>query len=155
MLPPGYTHDVVARWGDTLFSAIPDLDTSKLVSGVLFEPGAAERQRGQFGQNCDAIHFFPLNADGSRGLLCVNHEYTDESLMFVDHPGFGAVANGQGRAYVEKHPQVVAVAQASLGVSVVEIVRDSQGWRRIKDSRFNRRITANNSAARSGPVTLT
>src|SRR6187402_773475 len=58
VLPAGYTYDVVARWGDSLFSAVPDLDTSKLVSGVLFEPGAAERQRGQFGQNCDAIHFF-------------------------------------------------------------------------------------------------
>ncbi|HEY5808727.1 MAG TPA: alkaline phosphatase PhoX, partial [Povalibacter sp.] len=110
-LPPGYTYDVVARWGDSLFSAVPDLDTSKLAAGCLFEPGAAERQRGQFGQNCDAIHFFPLDRNGQRGLLCVNHEYTDESLMFVDHPGFGATASGAGRAYVEKHPQLVPVAQ--------------------------------------------
>jgi secreted PhoX family phosphatase len=142
VLPPGYTYDIIARWGDSLFSAVPDLDSSKLASGCLFESFAHERQRKQFGQNCDAIHFFPLDREGHRGLLCVNHEYTDASLMFVDHPGFGAVTNGRGRAYTAQHPEVVAVAQASLGVSVVEIVRAKGGWRRVKDSRFNRRITA-------------
>lgn len=152
VLPPGYTYDVLARWGDSLFSKVPSLDASRLAAGCLFEPGAADAQRGQFGQNCDAIHYFPLNRAGSRGLLCVNHEYTDESLMFVGHPGFGSTASGAGRAYMEKHPQAVAVAQASLGVSVVEIERRKGRWQIVKDSRFNRRITANTAIDVSGPA---
>src|SRR5690242_10620440 len=54
VLPPGYAYDIVARWGDSLSSAVPDLDTAKLATGALFGPQAAEHQRGQFGQNCDA-----------------------------------------------------------------------------------------------------
>ncbi|HEY8537895.1 MAG TPA: alkaline phosphatase PhoX, partial [Steroidobacteraceae bacterium] len=38
VLPRGYTYDIVARWGDSLFSNVPDLDASKLASGILFEP---------------------------------------------------------------------------------------------------------------------
>ena len=37
-LPSGYTHDVLIRWGESLSSAVPDLDTSKLDAGVLLEP---------------------------------------------------------------------------------------------------------------------
>lgn len=29
-LPPGYVHDVVLRWGDSLFADTPDLDTAAL-----------------------------------------------------------------------------------------------------------------------------
>ena len=45
ILPRGYTYDIVARWGDSLFSNVPDLDASKLASGILFEPNAATLQR--------------------------------------------------------------------------------------------------------------
>ena len=57
-------------------------------TGCCSRPSAAEHQRNQFGQNCDAIHFFPLDARGDRGVLCVNNEYTDDALMFPGHPGF-------------------------------------------------------------------
>ncbi len=152
VLPAGYTYDVVARWGDALSDGTRDLDAARLGDGCLFESQAAVQQLGQFGQNCDAIHFFPLEASGRRGLLCVNHEYIDYSLMFVDHPGFGAVADGRGRAFFEKHPTAVAVAQAALGVSVIEIELTPSGWRRNKKSRFTRRITANTPAEIGGPA---
>ena len=152
VLPPGYTYDIVARWGDSLFDAVPSLDSSKLAAGCLFEPHAAEQQCSQFGQNCDAIHYFPLDSRGERGILCVNNEYVDESLMFIDHPGFGSTANGAGRAYTEKHPEAVAVAQAALGVSVVEIERRKGQWHVVKNSRFNRRVTANTPAEIGGPA---
>src|SRR5687768_733243 len=97
VLPPGYTYDVIVRWGESLDSSTPDLDASKLADGVLFDPQAAERQSRQFGQNCDAIHFFPL--DPERGVLCVNNEYTDDALMFAGHPGFLGAVRGEGRAY--------------------------------------------------------
>jgi secreted PhoX family phosphatase len=152
VLPPGYTYDVIVRWGDSLHSSTPDLDAAKLVDGVLFEPQAAERQARQFGQNCDAIHFFPLDERGDRGVLCVNNEYTDDALMFAGHPGFMGAVRGEGRAYVRRRPEIVAVAQAAQGVSVIELRRERGRWRFVKDSRYNRRITANTPIDIAGPA---
>jgi secreted PhoX family phosphatase len=152
ILPPGYTYDVVVRWGDALSSKTPDLDTSKLAAGVLFEPGAAERQSQQFGTNCDAIHFFPLEDDSSRGILCVNNEYTDDATMFPGHPGFAGAIRGEGRMFVRKHPELVAVAKAAQGVSIIEVARERGRWRMVKDSRFNRRITAETPMEVGGPA---
>jgi secreted PhoX family phosphatase len=146
-LPSGYTHDVLIRWGESLTSKVPDLDAARLDAGVLLEPNAAEHQRSQFGQNCDAIHFFPLNGRGDHGVLCVNNEYTEDALMFPGH-GFG----NTGRAYLKKHPQAVAVSKAAQGVSVVEIKRQRGRWRFVKDSRFNRRITADTPISIGGPA---
>lgn len=151
VLPEGYTYDLIARWGDAMFPGTPDLDTSTLPKGGLLKPDAAVHQLRQFGQNCDAIRYFPLDGRGARGLLCVNHEYTTDELMFVDHPALDG--NGSAiRRYVEQHPQLVALAQAAQGVSVIEIARGRDGWRLVKDSRFNRRITANTPCEIAGPA---
>jgi secreted PhoX family phosphatase len=148
ILPPGYTYDVLIRWGQGLSPSVPDLDASKLNSGLLFEPKAAEWQRQQFGQNCDAIHFFPLAGRPDHGVLCVNNEYTDDRLMFPAHPGL----NSNARAYMSEHPQIVSVAQAAQGVSIIEVRRERGRWKFIKDSRFNRRITATTPIDIGGPA---
>ncbi len=152
ILPTGYTHDVVVRWGESLFPGVPDLDASRLAKGALLEPGAAELQSRQFGQNCDAIHFFPLDAPGDRGILCVNNEFTDDALMYPDHAGFAGATHGESRAYVERHPQIAAVSQAAQGVSIIEVVRERGVWKRMKDSRYARRITANTPIDIGGPA---
>ena len=152
ILPAGYAYDVVVRWGDSLVSTVPNLDAAKLPSGVLFDSQAAERQRMQFGQNCDAIHFFPLDTRGDRGILCVNNEYTDDALMFPGHPGFAGAVRGEGRTYVHEHPQLVPVAQAAQGVSVIEVARERRRWKMVKDSPFGRRITAQTSIDIGGPA---
>jgi uncharacterized protein len=152
LLPAGYTYDLLVRWGDSLWSSTPDLDASRLAAGVLLEPGAAERQGRQFGQNCDAIHFFPLEPRGGRGILCVNNESTPDELMFPEHSGFIGALRGAGREYVSKHPQAVAVAKAAQGVSVIEIARTRGRWQLVKDSRFNRRITAETPIDIGGPA---
>jgi secreted PhoX family phosphatase len=152
VLPPSYTYDVVIRWGDSLSSSVPDLDTTKLDAGALLEPKAAEYQRGQFGQNCDAIHFFPLNGRSDHGVLCVNNEYTDDGLMFPGHPGFRGLRGAVSREYVNRQRQVVAVSKAAQGVSVVEIKRERGRWRFVKDSKYNRRITADTPINIGGPA---
>lgn len=152
LLPPGYTHDVLIRWGDSLFSSTPDIDATKLAGGVLLSARAAEQQTRQFGQNCDAIHFFPLDRRGDRGVLCVNNEYTDDALMYPGHPGFTGAVRGEGRAFARLHPEYVAVSQAAQGVSVIEVRRKLGRWSFVKDSKFNRRITANTPIDISGPA---
>jgi secreted PhoX family phosphatase len=152
VLPPGYTHDVLIRWGESLSPSVPDLDATKLDAGVLLEPKAAEYQRMQFGQNCDAIHFFPLNGRADHGVLCVNNEYTDDALMFPGNPGLRGIREGATRAYMKKHPQVVAVAKAATGVSIVEVKRERGRWRFVKNSKYNRRITADTPINIGGPA---
>lgn len=152
VLPPGYTSDVLVRWGESLSPSAPDLDASRLDAGVLLESKAAEHQRLQFGQNCDAIRFFPLGERGDRGVLCVNNEYTDDAQMFPGHPGFRGVGNGASRAYVKEHPQVVSLAKAAQGVSVIEIRRERGRWKFVRDSPLNRRITADTPVDIGGPA---
>jgi secreted PhoX family phosphatase len=79
--PEGYSADLVIRWGDALFNDSPAFDPENQ------SPAAQERQ---FGYNNDYIGFIEMERiEGrvTRGILCVNHEYTNTVLMF---PGVAA-----------------------------------------------------------------
>jgi len=81
----GYDADVLLRWGDAIFLDAPP-----------FDPVAqsAASQRRQFGYNNDFIGFVPLEGSTDRGLLLVNHEYTDSQLMF---PGMVTIVEKEGK----------------------------------------------------------
>ncbi|MEE8529133.1 MAG: PhoX family phosphatase [Gammaproteobacteria bacterium] len=152
VLPSDYRYDVVLRWGDSLWSDTPDLDTGAVPGGSLLKAGEATAQARQFGYNCDAIQFFPLS-DGGRnaGLLCVNHEFTTGWMMF---PGWGEAMHGDQITadYVLAHPETVRYGKAAHGISVVEVEQRNGHWRFVKDSRYNRRITADTPIDISGPA---
>jgi len=123
----GYEADVLLRWGDPITADAPEFD-------VMSQTAKAQLQ--QFGYNNDYVGFTALNDEGSRGLLCVNHEYTNEEVMF---PGLGR----QDRADFEGMTKaLVDVEMAAHGGSVVEIARGADGkWALVRDSAYNRRIT--------------
>lgn len=154
VVSPGYTADVVIRWGESLYAGTPDLDTTTLAGGALLTATAAARQARQFGYNCDAIHFFPLRADNTSGVLCVNNEYTEDSLLFPDYGGSSARAVWLQK-FVTEHPESVAFTKAAHGVSVVAVERDARRrgpWVADKAARFNRRITADTPMSINGPA---
>jgi secreted PhoX family phosphatase len=66
-----------------------------------FDPMAqtAEKQRLQFGYNNDYLGYFPIDGSSEHGLLCVNHEYTNEEVMFParPRPGAGPARPARGR----------------------------------------------------------
>ncbi len=133
---PGYDADILLRWGDALFADSPAFDP---------QAQSAEAQSRQFGYNCDFIGVIPLAED--RAVLCVNHEYTNEELMF---PGLGRQdkADFQGMT-----ADLVAVEMAAHGGTVVEIVRGGDGkWTADVNGKLNRRITAQTPMRLSGPV---
>jgi secreted PhoX family phosphatase len=85
-VPEGYTAEVLYAWGDPVSE------------GPAFRPDAgnsAADQERQAGMHHDGIHYFPLTLgsnSSTRGLLAVNHEYTDDGLL---HPG--GMARGRPR----------------------------------------------------------
>jgi secreted PhoX family phosphatase len=138
-IPQGYTAKTLLRWGDPIIAGAPDFDPMK---------HDAAAQAGQFGYNCDFVHFCPLpeGADASdHGLLVVNHEYTDAHMIF---PGFA-----DGKAALEAtNAEMAAYEQAGHGLSVVEIKKDGAGWSAVPGSKFNRRITLATEMELVGPA---
>jgi secreted PhoX family phosphatase len=79
-------------------------------------------------------------------LLCVNHEYTNEELMF---PGLGRQDKAK---YVGMTQEIVDVEMAAHGGSIIELKKEAGKWKAVIGSNFNRRITATTEMALSGPV---
>lgn len=147
----GYRHKVLARWGDSLVTGTPDIDTRVLVDNAWVTSQAVEAQHRQFGTNADAIQYFPLHTGrAARGLVCVNNEYFNMELVFTDHPGVGMRYEAR-KAWMTKNPHAVKFMQAAHGVSIVQLQRDSDGWERVA-SPYSRRVTATTPMEIMGPA---
>jgi uncharacterized protein len=131
-VPEGYRAQVLYRWGDAVG-----------VAGNMpaYKPDAsntAAEQRVQAGMHHDGIHYFPI--DGSRrGVLAMNHEYTDDGLLHVG--GFEPWT-----------PEKVAKSQAAHGVSIIEVAASANGWQVVRPSKYARRITAETPMMITGPA---
>jgi uncharacterized protein len=135
----GYDANVLIRWGDKVLADAP-----------AFDPMApsATAQAGQFGYNNDFIGYIPLDGSSEHGLLVVNHEYTNDELMY---PG---IAAGKPRAQaVRGIPEaLVRASMQAHGGSVIEIKRDGGVWGVVENSKYARRITAETDMVLSGPA---
>lgn len=133
----GYSKQVLIRWGDPIATGLPEFDPKAL---------ASSEQERRFGYNNDYIAFFPLNTAGTRGLLCVNHEYTSPEVMF---PNVKPVARG---GFIALDKAQVGIEMAAHGVSVIEIAREGEAWQILTSSPLNRRITASTAMTVDGPA---
>jgi len=139
IVPEGYTWQVLAPWGTPL-----------LPGAVAFKEDAsntAAEQARQVGFNHDGTHYFPLPKFGnSRGLLVVNHEYTDASQIYSAGQTSVITNDDAGR-------EKVAKALAGHGVSVIAIQKGASGqWDVVRGEPRNRRITGTTPMRFSGPV---
>lgn len=151
-VPDGYSAAVLVGWGDPLWRDASSLDTRGLARGALLEPGAAAAQERQFGYNCDAIAFFALDREGRRGLLCVNHEYTNDELMFPGRIGLGREGAAALTEWCRRHPEAARVSLAAHGASVLEVELQRGAWRVRRDSRYTRRVTGTTPIEMTGPA---
>ncbi|MCM2312683.1 MAG: DUF839 domain-containing protein, partial [Steroidobacteraceae bacterium] len=138
-LPAGYEYEILAPWGTPLLAGAPDFaeDASN----------TAADQAKQVGFNHDGTHYFPLPKFGnSRGLLVMNHEYTDANQIYSAQQGSAITPDAAGR-------EKVAKALAGHGVSVIAIARGANGqWNVVQGDPHNRRITGTTPMQFSGPV---
>lgn len=139
----GYSANILIRWGDPVVSGAPDFDPTAQT---------ADAQELQFGYNNDYLGYLPLPAgsdSADHGLLVVNHEYTDEDLMF---PGLG-VQDGDAD-FAGMTAELAGIEMAAHGLSVIEVSRDADGnWTYDPASDYNRRITTRSTEmTMAGPV---
>ena len=139
-VPDGYTWDVLVPWGTPLFDGVAWQEDAS---------NSAADQALQVGFNHDGMHYFPLNngrGGNKRGLLAINHEYTDASQIYTAAQTSTITPDAAG---AEK----VAKALAAHGVTIVEVAQLGDGsWTHVVGSQFNRRITGTTPMQFSGPV---
>ncbi|MEX1223879.1 MAG: PhoX family phosphatase, partial [Pirellulales bacterium] len=135
----GHEAQILIRWGDPVLPNAPAWDPHRQ---------SAAAQEMQFGYNNDYIGYLPFDKENpNHGLMLVNHEYTNEELMF---PGLGRYDDEFSNATAE----LVGIEMAAHGASVLEIEREANGsWRIVPDAKYARRITARKTEMRlSGPA---
>ncbi|WP_308915510.1 PhoX family phosphatase [Jannaschia sp. LMIT008] len=139
---PGYDADVLIRWGDPVLADAPAFDP---------RDQTAEAQAKQFGYNNDFVGTVPhpeAPGDDGRHLMVVNHEYTNEELMF---PGLDR--QDGDLAFADTTRDMVDIEMAAHGGTVIEIRRDADGrWSTVTDSPYNRRIHLGTPMEISGPA---
>jgi hypothetical protein len=131
-VPAGYSAVAAFMWGEPV--GVPGNLPAFKADGS----NSAAEQAVQIGMHHDGMHYFPL--DGSqRGLLVINHEYTDDGLLHTD---------GMKTWSAEK----VAKSIAGHGVSVLEIEDRGGRWEVVRPSRYARRVTGATPMALGGPA---
>ena len=138
IVPEGYVAQVLYRWGDPIDGVQP-----------AFRPDAsnsAADQALQAGMGHDGMEYFaiPGKDPNATGLLCVNHEYTDQVLLYAD----GIDPLPPAKMPMEKIQKSIA----SHGISVVQIEKQPDGTWKVVPSKYARRITADTPATISGPA---
>jgi len=134
VVPEGWDWHSIIAWGDPVELGAPEFD---------LDDQTAEAQLTQFGYNVDYLTVVPLGGSGKRALLVVNHEYTNENIMF---PGY---TDDESLTLEQR-----MISMAAHGMSVVEVGRAGveSPWK-VVPSRYNRRITASTTQFRlTGPV---
>jgi uncharacterized protein len=125
----GHRADILLRWGDPIVADAPVFDPTKQ---------SATAQAKQFGYNNDYVGFAPM--DASRGLLCINHEYTVPEVMF---PGVTRKQSAKDVNFADMTKELAEIEMAAHGCSIVEISKGADGrWSWVPGSKYNRRITA-------------
>ena len=131
----GYDARVVVRWGDAIKDGAPAFNAAQL---------AAADQNSMFGFNNDFVGYFPLpkgSKSSDHGLLFVNHEYAAAAEMAPP-----------GTAKSEPTAALVALEQAAIGASVVEVVRKDGAWQLVENSAYARRVTSTTPIGFAGPA---
>jgi secreted PhoX family phosphatase len=133
VVPEGYVASVIAAWGEPV--GIP----GNMPAWRGDASHSAAEQALQMGMHHDGIHFYAVDGSGnSRGLLAMNHEYTDDGLL---HPG------GLTPWTAEK----VKKSQAAHGLAVIEVEMKAGAWQMVRPSKYARRFTGNTPFAVGGP----
>ena len=129
-VPKGYSWHIVAQWGDPLWSHSVAFDHATRGTGA--------SQELAFGDNNDGMSLF---SRGGRSILAVNNEYVNRRIVY-----------GNRESKLPENADDVRKGKAGHGITVCEIAQENGTWSIVKDSPFNRRITADTPTELTGPA---
>ncbi|NML61446.1 PhoX family phosphatase [Massilia sp. RP-1-19] len=144
VVPAGYTATVLYALGDPLSATTPAFKND----------GTDNDFEQRAGDHHDGMEFFGLSSTGTpaasssdRGVLAINHEATTDQQLssFFLHANGGTTTLPRPAAEVDKEV-------ALHGVAVVEVKKSGSAWQYVKESSFNRRLTALSDMELSGPA---
>jgi secreted PhoX family phosphatase len=133
VVPEGYVATVLAPWGEPI--GVPGNMPAWKDDGS----NTSAEQAVQMGMHHDGMEFFPLAGSSTRGLLALNHEYTDDGLLHIG--GF----NNMDAEKVRK-------SQMAHGLSVIEVELKDGRWQMVRPSRYARRFPMNAPFEVRGPA---
>jgi secreted PhoX family phosphatase len=133
VVPEGYIATAIAAWGEPV--GVP----GNMPAFKFDASNSAADQAVQMGMHHDGVEFFPFEGSSSRGLIAINHEYTDDGLLHVG--GF----NNMSAEKVKK-------SQNAHGLSVYEVELKGGNWQMVRPSRFARRFTMDAPFTVQGPA---
>ena len=128
IVPKGYTVQVLYPWGEPIKHGVADFKEDA--------SNSAAEQALQAGMHHDGMSFFPFpkgSQNSTRGLLVMNHEYIDPTLLHQD----GGFRDNPDTYSQEKTDKEIA----AHGASIIEIHYVNQTWKINKNSAYARRIT--------------
>lgn len=129
-VPKGFNWQIFIRWGDPLWSNGIDFNQTTR--------GTAESQELAFGDNNDGMSIF---TQGDKFVMAVNNEYTNRPIMY-----------GARNSRLPENLDDILKGKAAHGISIFEIEQVGGKWKVVKDSQFNRRITADTPMQLTGPA---
>ena len=129
-VPNNYSWHIVAKWGEPLWS-----------DGAAFDQetrGTGASQERAFGDNTDGMALFE---DNGRYVFAINNEYTNRKIIY-----------GNRESGKPENDDDVRKGKAAHGVTIVEVHNQDGRWSILKDSPYNRRITADTPMEITGPA---
>ena len=132
VVPEGYVAEAIAAWGEAVGMA------GNMPAWRGDASHSAAEQAVQMGMHHDGIHYYALNGSSTRGVLCMNHEYTDDGLLHVG-------------GLVPWTAEKVRKSQNAHGVAAIEVEMKGGRWQMVRPSKYARRFTGHTPFAVGGP----
>lgn len=129
-VPAGYSVQVLARWGDPLWSDTAEFDHATR--------GTGSSQARAFGDNTDGMEVY---AHGDKTILIVNNEYTNQKIIWGNRQDGSAETDDDVLKGMNAH-----------GLTAVEIQQKDGVWSIVMDSPYNRRFTPDVEMDITGPA---
>lgn len=129
-VPDGFNWHVLASWGDPLWSEGTAFDQASRGTGA--------SQELAIGDNNDGMSLFTING---KNVLAVNNEYVNRRIF-----------HGNRSDGVPVNADDIRKSKAGHGVTIMEIAENGNQWSVLKDSQYNRRITADTPMTLTGPA---
>ncbi|MEM1039883.1 MAG: PhoX family phosphatase [Pseudomonadota bacterium] len=129
-VPSGYKWHMPVKWGDAMWSDSVDFDDATR--------GTAATQARTVGDNNDGMDIFAID---NKQVLVLNNEYTNRSIIF-----------GNRDSSLPETDDDVMKGKNAQGLTIVEIEPQGGTYSIVKDSPYNRRITADTPMELTGPA---